>query len=173
MSNYSAIEKNRNKFLSFVLIFIISLTIAKVNAACDSPQHKAFDFWLGEWQVTTPTGKVAGTNTIVKEYKDCVLREKYNTPTGYSGESFNTYDAGRKIWHQTWVDNANTLLLLEGGLKDGKMVLEGETTAADGQISKHRISWTANDDGSVRQFWQTTNVKGEWETAFDGIYTKM
>jgi hypothetical protein len=173
MPNYSIIEKNRDSVIALIAIFLLSLAIPAVNAACDSQEHKAFDFWLGEWQVKTPTGKVAGTNTIVKQYKDCVLREKYSTPTGYSGESFNTYDAGRKIWHQTWVDNANTLLLLEGGLKDGKMVLEGETIATDGQVTKHRITWTANDDGSVRQFWQSTNVKGEWETAFDGLYTKM
>jgi hypothetical protein len=147
-------------------------TSAVVNAACDSPEHRAFDFWLGDWDVKTPDGKVAGTNSITKHYNDCVLREQYNTPNGFSGESFNTYDVGRKVWHQTWVDNANSLLLLEGGIRDGNMVLEGETTGAEAKITKHRITFTPNEDGSVRQFWQSTNAKGEWKTAFDGIYTR-
>ncbi len=101
-----------------------------------------------------------------------MLREQYSTPNGFTGESFNTYDPGRKVWHQTWIDNANALLLLEGGIDDGKMVLEGDTTSTDGHITKHRITWTPNEDGSVRQFWQSTNLKGEWKTAFDGIYTR-
>ena len=67
---------------------------------------------------------------------------------------------------------SGTLLLLEGGLVDGKMVLEGQTTGTDAQIVRHRITWTPNPDGSVRQFWESTDAKGDWRTAFDGRYTK-
>jgi len=55
---------------------------------------------------------------------------------------------------------------------DGKMVLEGETTGEDKRIIRHRITWTPNKDGSVRQFWESTNADGKWEIAFDGMYTK-
>jgi len=64
---------------------------------CDAPAHRAFDFWIGEWQVRTPDGKVAGTNRIDREYDGCVLHERYNTGRGYSGESLNAYDPGRKL----------------------------------------------------------------------------
>ncbi|MEO7338154.1 MAG: hypothetical protein ABIV63_16395, partial [Caldimonas sp.] len=90
---------------------------------------------------------------------------------GYSGESLNAYDASRKVWHQTWVDSSGTLLVLEGGLRGGSMVLEGQGASADGVI-KHRITWTPNADGSVRKFWESTDAKGQWHTAFDGTYTK-
>jgi hypothetical protein len=76
------------------------------------------------------------------------------------------------VWHQTWVDNQGTLLLLEGGMRSGSMVLEGQSTAADGQLTRHRISWTPNADGSVRQHWESTDAKGQWSTAFDGRYTR-
>jgi hypothetical protein len=56
-----------------------------------------------------------------------VLHERYATPGGYSGESLNIYDASRKLWHQTWVDSTGTLLLLDGGVRDGRMMLEGQT----------------------------------------------
>ena len=141
-------------------------------AACEAPEHRAFDFWLGEWQVRTPDGKLAGVNRIAREYDGCVLHERYETGRGYSGESLNIYDAGRKTWHQTWVDTSGTLLLLEGGLRNGSMVLEGQTVGTDAQVTKHRITWTPGADGSVRQLWESTDAKGEWSTAFDGKYMR-
>lgn len=143
-----------------------------IAAPCEGTAHRAFDFWLGTWNVHTPDGKLAGTNRIEREYGGCVLHERYDTGRGYSGESLNIYDAPRKVWHQTWVDTAGTLLLLEGGLREGRMVLEGRTLGADGATTKHRISWTPNADGSVRQLWESTDAKGQWGTAFDGRYTR-
>ena len=31
------------------------------------------------------------------------------------GSSFNHYDAARKVWHQTWVDDSGGILQLDGG----------------------------------------------------------
>jgi hypothetical protein len=161
-------------YLSLVAAFCLGYCAAlpATAAPCDTAAHRAFDFWLGEWQVTTPDGKVAGVNRIEREYGGCVLHERYTTGRGYSGESLNVYDASRKLWHQTWVDTSGTLLLLEGGVRDGKMVLEGQTAGADAQLTKHRITWTPNPDGSVRQFWESTDAKGQWSTTFDGMYTR-
>ena len=140
--------------------------------ACTSAAHRAFDFWIGEWQVHGANGKLAGTNSITKVHGDCVLHEQYRTPGAYSGESLNIYDASRKVWHQTWTDSTGLLLILEGGLQDGKMVLEGKGVDAAGAPIKHRISWSQNPDGSVRQHWESTNAAGQWTTAFDGKYTR-
>lgn len=139
---------------------------------CDAPEYRQFDFWAGDWQVTRPDGSVAGTNRITLEYGGCVLHEHYATPKGYSGESLNTFDAGRKVWHQTWVDSTGTLLLLEGGLRGRDMVLEGSTTDGRGVVTRHRITWTPNEDGTVRQHWESTDPSGAWTTAFDGLYRR-
>jgi len=159
----------------YACVVVGALGIAGWNpaamAACDAEQYREFDFWLGQWQVYRPDGKLAGENTITAEYGGCVVHEHYTNDKGFSGESLNTYDAARGVWHQTWVDNSGTLLLLEGGLRDGKMVLEGETAGEDAEVTKHRITWTPNDDGSVRQFWQSTDADGKWVVAFDGLYT--
>jgi hypothetical protein len=140
--------------------------------ACEASEYRAFDFWIGEWQVRTPDGKLAGANRIAREYDGCILHEHYDTGRGYSGESLNIYDVGRKVWHQTWVDTSGTLLLLEGNLRNGSMVLEGQTVGADAQVTKHRITWTPNANASVRQLWESTDAKGQWTTAFDGMYTR-
>ena len=76
------------------------------------------------------------------------------------------------MWHQTWVDNEGALLLIEGRAAPARMVLEGESVASDGTVTKHRIAWTANPDGTVRQFWQSTDATGAWVTAFDGKYVR-
>lgn len=53
------------------------------------------------------------------------------------------------------------------------MMLEGETVDVAGARTKHRITWTPNDDGSVRQLWESTDAAGEWTVAFDGKYTRL
>lgn len=156
-----------------LLASALACSAPSTAAPCATPEHRQFDFWVGEWQVRTPEGKVAGTNRIEREYDGCVVHERYTTKRGYAGESLNTYDATRNVWHQTWVDNEGTLLQLEGALRDGRMILEGQTIGKDGIITKHRISWTPEDDGTVRQLWESTDAKGAWRTLFDGRYTRI
>lgn len=154
-------------------IALASCTVtALAEGPCDRDEYREFDFWLGEWNVNTADGKLAGTNSITREYGGCVLHERYSTGRGYSGESLNTYDTARKLWHQTWVDTSGTLLLLEGGLRGASMVLEGQTLGSGGATKWHRITWTPNPDGSVRQHWESRDDKGPWTTVFDGAYTR-
>ena len=159
------------------LILIVCLASAQSYAAkagpCDTAAHRAFDFWLGNWQVHTPDGKLAGHNLVESRDGGCVVHEQYTSASSkYRGESLNIYDATRKVWHQTWVDNSGLLLVLEGGIRGGKMVMQGTTTGTDGAITKQRITWTPNKDGSVRQLWETSDKPGKWTTVFDGLYTK-
>lgn len=155
------------------LAVVLALAAGAAAAApCDAPEYRQFDFWLGQWEVRTPDGKLAGRNHIEPGHGGCVLHERYRTERGYAGESLNIYDATRRVWHQTWVDNGGLLLLIEGGWRDGRMLLEGQTTGADGRITRHRISWTPAPDGSVRQLWESTDAQGAWSVAFDGRYTR-
>jgi hypothetical protein len=154
------------------VIAALLLAAAPAMAACDAPAFREFDFWIGDWRVQKPDGTFAGTNHIDQEYGGCVIHEHYVTGHGYSGESLNIYDASRKLWHQSWVDDSGTLLLLEGRLKGKSMVLEGASPGADGKPLQNRITWTPNADGSVRQLWETADGKGQWTTVFDGHYTK-
>ncbi len=137
---------------------------------CSQPEASQFDFWLGSWEVTS-NGQVAGHNTIAREIGGCVLHERYTTPGGFAGESFNIYDASRGVWHQTWVDNGGLLLTLEGSFSDGRMMMEGTTVGPNG-TARQRITWSVIDGGpNVRQLWETsTDDGGTWTTAFDGTY---
>lgn len=156
----------------FVALLLPLPAVAAPAGPCAADTFRQFDFWLGTWNVHTPDGKLAGVNRIQSEYGGCVLHERYDTGRGYAGESLNTYDPGRQRWHQTWVDNQGTLLLLDGGLRGASMVLEGEARDAAGVVTRHRITWTPNPDGSVRQHWESAAAGGAWSTAFDGKYRR-
>jgi hypothetical protein len=133
-----------------------------------------FDFWIGDWEVTRPDGKVAGYNRIVAINGGRALLENWTSAAGsFAGKSLNSYDASAKKWKQFWVDTAGTVLELSGGIVDGKMVLAGTTRTLRGGEVQQRITWTPNDDGSVRQHWeQSTDGGTTWTTAFDGHYVR-
>jgi hypothetical protein len=137
-------------------------------APCTAPEHRQFDFWLGEWDVRDGTGKVVGRNSITSVHKGCVVFESWNGQGGMTGASFNLYNAERKKWRQTWVDSSGGSLELEGDFSDGRMMLAGERGNAT-----TRISWQQLPDGRVRQLWEVSSDQGKtWKTAFDGYYEK-
>ncbi|MDJ0654738.1 MAG: hypothetical protein QNJ40_11315 [Xanthomonadales bacterium] len=156
--------------LTLLSWLVLSTSQAQNAAPCSSEQHGQFDFWIGSWTVYA-NGAVAGKNRIEKIH-GCVLLENWTSATGnYSGTSLNIYDAGRKVWHQSWTDSSGLLLQLDGGFKEGSMTLRGERPAADGSVQQHQIQWTPQQDGSVRQVWTTSSDDGQtWQTAFDGHY---
>lgn len=141
---------------------------------CTAAEHRQFDFWIGDWDVTNPAGKSAGSNVIKPILNGCVLHESWKGNGGFTGESFNAYDASRKAWHQTWVDGTGGVLIMDGRFENGSMTLSdkdlpGKATAA----VINEISWTPHADGSVRQHWQVSQDGGKtWATSFDGKYVK-
>jgi hypothetical protein len=139
---------------------------------CNTPEHRQFDFWVGEWDVTTPDGKLAGRNSITRELGDCVVHEHWQGAGGMRGESFNMWDRDSRRWHQTWVNSSGELLLLDGVFQDGSMRLTGDSGPPAKRIT-NRITWTPAADGSVRQLWEISEDGGKtWTTAFDGRYRR-
>jgi hypothetical protein len=147
---------------------------AKTPPACSAPEHRQFDFWVGDWEVETADGKHAGTNLVETILGGCVIQEHWKGARGMTGSSFNIYDPGDGLWHQTWVDDHGTLLELKGRLEKGAMVLSGETPArGDAKAARQRITWTPLGDGRVRQLWESSEDGGKtWAVAFDGYYRK-
>ncbi|MES1190665.1 MAG: hypothetical protein ABUS47_06245 [Steroidobacter sp.] len=158
-----------------VITFVLSSGVVRAATSdhCDTPEHHTFDFWVGDWQVRTPDGKLAGHNHVTQEYGSCVVHEHYTTMHGYSGESLNIYDVNRKVWHQTWVDSDGMLLTLEGTFHHGKMILQGQLVDRHGKSTRQRITWTPSADGSVRQLWEAAGQDAKWHVVFDGIYTRI
>jgi hypothetical protein len=143
------------------------------SRGCKAPEHRQFDFWVGDWDVTTPAGKPAGHNHIESILGGCALRETWTGAGGSHGTSYNAWDRQRRRWHQTWMDDDGLVLRLEGALKDGKMVLEGETLDSSGSAVLNRIIWQETGPGAVRQLWEvSSDGRKTWRVVFDGRYRK-
>jgi hypothetical protein len=136
----------------------------------DATQLRAFDFWQGAWHVTDPeTGKALGLSRVDSILGGRVLHEQWSGADGYRGESFNIFDKDRRCWHQSWVGDNGTLLLLDGGVREGAMDLEGISPGGERQ----RIRWTPHADGSVLQQWESSSDGGKtWQQRFAGLYRR-
>src|SRR6056297_55522 len=146
------------------------------NCNCCSENHRAFDFWIGKWKVVnSKDGSPAGSSVISKEEGGCVIRENWTSANaGYTGTSLNFFNAQTNQWEQLWVDNAGASLKLKGNRVENQMILTSEEfTKADGKPYKNRITWTKNDDGTVRQLWEVLDEEGNVSIAFDGLYLKV
>jgi hypothetical protein len=161
--------------LSAACLAAALVSAASRPAACTSPEFRQFDFWVGEWEVTKRDGQIAGVNRIAPILRGCVLHEDWHGAQGGAGQSFNIYDAASGKWRQTWVSDDGVVLLLEGGLVAGKMVLAGRRPSGQhpGAIILDRVTWTPLAGGDVRQLWEASEDDGAtWRTVFDGRYVK-
>lgn len=139
---------------------------------CPGVEHRQFDFWVGTWEVTVGTN-LAGSNTITNEEDGCLIHEHWSGSRGGTGQSFNFYDAGDRLWHQVWVDNQGNSLHLTGSYAGNEMRFAGTAPGPDGKPAPQRLTFFQNPDGTVRQLWQTSADGGTtWTTVFDGLYRR-
>ena len=143
------------------------------SPGCPKPESHQFDFWEGDWNVTDHAGKVLGTNLVTSEEAGCLIHEHWSGGGGNTGQSFNFYDTASQTWNQVWVDNFGSVLRLSGSYADGVMRFTGIAPGPGGQPQQQRLTFFRNADGSVRQFWETSDDQGKtWAVAFDGLYRK-
>jgi hypothetical protein len=139
--------------------------------ACSAPEHHQFDFWIGEWEVRSPSGQLLGHNSVRRIAGSCGLLEDWHGAEGGAGMSINTWDADRSAWTQRWV-GAGATLWLEGQHDGEQMTLSGPRGTPRGEVLD-RITWTPLADGGVRQHWAVSADGGEtWKDLFIGIYSR-
>jgi tetratricopeptide (TPR) repeat protein len=141
-----------------------------------TPENRQFDFWLGEWNVSTTQGAVpSGNSKIELILEDCVVQENWkslNSP--YAGKSYNIYNASLKRWEQYWVDNVGGNIFFYGGLKDGVMdYWTDDLPQPDGTKLKRHLQFFKLGSDSVRQFSQGSSDGGKsWRVEYDFTYIR-
>lgn len=144
---------------------------------CDAPEHRQFDFWLGEWEVVPVDGDgpAMGRNTISRVASGCALREHWVNARGLDGHSLNVYDRDARRWTQFWIGSDGVILRLQGGLRaDGAMEMRGDLPDGKGGTQRQRIVWTPHPDGSVLQVWDVSDDDGiTWRNSFSGRYRRV
>jgi len=133
-----------------------------------------FDFWIGDWIVHGPAGGLAGTNTIERAERGCVLIEDWENTAGGTGMSINYVDKISGEWVQVWNAEGGSQINIRGGITDKGMLLVGTLhTVGTGTTIPFRALWTPLPDGRVRQFFEQSTDDGEtWTTWFEGFYTR-
>ena len=136
---------------------------------------RAFDFWVGDWDVHTPAGDVAGHNTIRRAQRGCVLIENWTSVSGVTGTSINYLDKSSGEWVQVWNSEAGSQIHIRGGMTDEGMLLVGQLhNVASGTTFPFRGLWTLLDDGRVRQYFEQSLDGGQtWSAWFEGFYTRQ
>lgn len=167
------------KYLSLFLLLISSTNLfaqTDTPCFCCSDNHRAFDFWVGEWNVYDQSGTtLLGTSHISLQNDGCILQEEWTSAQGnYSGRSLNSVDNNTGTWRQHWVDSQGNILQLSGGLENGVMVMTHVIPEQDTiPETINHLSWTPLEDGRVHQVWKTSTDNGEtWISLFDGYYAK-
>jgi len=145
--------------------------------ACASAEHRAFDFWIGEWQAfVTGTDQLAGLSSIRREDDGCVITEHWRSQrASFTGHSLNVYDAGKRRWEQFWVDSSGDITHFIGNATADGIQLTAEDDIAAGQPAPvfNRMTFTRNADGSVRQHGEVSTDRGRtWASSYDFTYRR-
>ncbi len=141
--------------------------------ACQAPEFRQFDFWLGNWKVFGAKGNQVGTSEISRVSEGCAVREQWRAADGNGGTSLNYYDSGDREWHQDWVGGDGTILHLHGGLQGEAMILVNRIPTSKGSYS-NRITYTPLAGGKVKQEWAFSLDDGAtWQVSFLGTYEKQ
>lgn len=140
---------------------------------CTADEFRQFDFWAGKWRVSDAAGQVGGENSVTIEQGACLLVERWRDVQGNTGQSVNYFDPATRLWKQRWV-GLGLILEMQGGLKDGAMVLEGPMhNVRNGRTTLLRGTWSRLPDGRVRQLFVESKDQGKsWEPWFDGYYSR-
>ena len=143
--------------------------------ACTAAAHRAFDFWVGSWDVfVTGTLRQAGASLVQRKDGGCVVTEQWTASGGgFSGRSLNMFDATTGRWAQVWMDSAGEVTRYEGGPTPTGMMLVAEDEVKPDRPGRQslRMTFTRNPNGTVRQLGETSPDRGvTWTTSYDLTY---
>ena len=168
------------------LIYIVFMSLMTATLNCDAQTEAVpapceddvrfaeFDFWIGDWDVHTADGTYAGSNTISRAERGCVLLEQWTGNSGSTGMSINYIDGVSGQWVQNWRAAGGSQIDIHGGLTEDGMLLVGKIHYLTNSTTQDfRGLWTLQPDGRVRQFFEQSNDGGEsWAPWFEGFYTR-
>ena len=139
--------------------------------------YRQFDFWVGNWEVFNREGKKAGDSKISLILDSCVVLEEWTSTPGksgfrYRGKSFNTYNAAKGEWQQTWVDNVgNSTHYVHGG---NKIVFSTDPYSfSKGTVAIQRLTFFNLGPNKIRQLGEISKDDGKtWTTQYDLEYRR-
>ena len=126
--------------------------------------------------MTTRELTPVGRSHIERAIGNCVIWENWSSlgESGYSGKSYNIYNADLKRWEQFWVDNQGDMIHFGGGLIDGVMDFHTEAIPqTDGKTLTRRLPFYNLGADRVRQLSEGSTDGGKtWAREYDFTYQR-
>jgi len=136
----------------------------------NDPERHRFDFWIGEWDVTMPDGKPAGSSVIESVSGGCALLENWTSRSGGRGKSLNGYNPSIKEWQQFWIGQDGQVSEYRSSQFDGTSLAFFIKDDAK-PLALHRLTFTPIDAQTVRQHSENSENGGKtWKTEYDLYY---
>jgi hypothetical protein len=136
----------------------------------NEPERHRFDFWLGEWDVTTRAGTKVGTSRIQSASNGCALLENWTGGNGGQGKSLNAYNPLIGQWQQFWIGADGGVSEYRSSRFDGASLVFLLTDSGKPD-SIARLTFTPLDSATVRQHAETSGDRGNtWKTQYDFYY---
>jgi len=102
---------------------------------------------------------------------DKIIQENFTAPDLIC-MSVSSYDAERKLWCQTWVDNNGSYLDFTGRFENDKMILSRDAIIR-GQVCKQRMVWFNINTNQLDWNWERSDDGGEsWRALWEIKYTR-
>lgn len=154
-------------------------TARKNDAPCRfRGENRQFDFWLGDWTVaTTQEHTTVGASHIESVIGDCAIWENWTSlsDSGYTGKSYNVYNAEQKRWEQFWIDNQGGVIHFFGNPNAGVMDFHTDPLPQpDGKALQRRLRFFNEGADQVRQLSEGSTDNGStWTVEYDFTYTRL
>jgi len=137
------------------------------------PERHRFDFWIGEWDVTTSPkkeGSKGGSSVIQSVSGGCALLENWTSIKGGQGKSLNAYNPLVHEWQQYWIGQDGNVTEFRTSHFDGTS-LSFLTENGPGPNLIGRLTFTPIDSNLVRQHYESSGDSGKtWTTVYDLYY---
>jgi hypothetical protein len=137
------------------------------------PERHHFDFWIGEWDVTTGAkkdGSKGGNSVIQSVSGGCALLENWTSIQGGQGKSLNAYNPLVHEWQQYWIGQDGNVTEFRTSHFDGTS-LSFLTDDGPGPNLIGRLTFTPMATDLVRQHYESSGDAGKtWTTVYDLYY---
>jgi tetratricopeptide (TPR) repeat protein len=152
---------------------ILEQAAVAVAPCLHDPRNRAFDFWIGDWDVfDTKSRDKVGESHVELSLEKCVLIENWAGKYGDTGKSFNHLDPESGKWRQYWVSSNGSVNTYEGDVQDGVMHFSGISRARGAAPTAVRLTFRPKPDGSVEQIGEGLSAGNDWVVNYDFTYVK-
>ena len=133
-------------------------------------ESRMFDFWVGDWDVKTSQGQVAGQSSIQLLLEGCTLLENWTDSNGGGGKSLNSYNTEIGQWQQYYTDQYGRVTEYRSSeWIDGTLTFSA-TMLTPRKRLVHMMFRQINPD-LVRQWGEVSTDEGKtWNPSFDLYY---